>query len=155
MCRAATSLVHSMRFPMPNFPCDFEIPDDWIAESGIGSFSPDAPAYQSTNDATLISLAEIVPLPRVQTVPKDWRGFERKRLVDVLRGIVAGNAIDPVPMVTLPESDHLVRLSYRYCIRDGFHRYYASIAAGFTCLPATVATLEELLEQSKNLGLRR
>ena len=143
-----------MRYAMPNFPCEFEIPDDWITESGLTSFNPSASAYRSSADAELVPLSEIAPLPRVQTCWKDWRGFDRKQLVDVLKGIVAGDEIKPVPMIQLPDSDHLVRLSYRYCVRDGFHRYYASIAAGFTCLPASIVTLEELFEQSRNLGLR-
>jgi hypothetical protein len=28
----------SMRYPMPHFPCEFEIPDDWIAEAGAQAF---------------------------------------------------------------------------------------------------------------------
>ena len=86
--------------------------------------------------------------------PNDWRGFDHGRLIDVLKGFVAGDVIEPVPVIQLPDSDHLVRLPYRYCIRNGFHRYYASIVAGFTSLPASIVKLEELFEQSRNLGLR-
>jgi hypothetical protein len=116
------------------------------------NFSPRATAYRSSADARLIPLPEIVPLPRFKPFPKDWRGFERKRFVDLLRGFVADDSISPVPVIQLPDSGHLVRLSYRYCIRDGFHRYYGSILAGFSHLPATVDTLDELLEQSQKLG---
>src|SRR5580700_4760124 len=91
-----------MRYSMPNFPCEFEIPDEWIAESGIDSFTPNATAYRSIADAKLVSLSEIVPVPRVQACPKDWHGFERARLLDVLKGIVAGDVIEPVPLIQLP-----------------------------------------------------
>jgi hypothetical protein len=129
-----------MRYLMPNLPCEFEIPDDWIAESDIGDFSPRAIAYRSSADARLIPLTEVAPLPRFKSVPNDWQGFERKRFVDLLKGFVTDDSIPPVPVVQLPDSSHLVRLSYRYCIRNGFHRYYGSILAGFSHLPATVDT---------------
>jgi len=38
-----------MRFPMPNFPCDFELPDDWVAEAGMVGFVATAAAYHSTS----------------------------------------------------------------------------------------------------------
>ena len=142
-----------MRYLMPNFPCEFEIPDDWIAESGIGNFSPRATAYRSSADVRLIPLMEVAPLLRSKSVPKDWRGLEQKRFVVLLKGFVADDFIPPVPVVQLPDSNHLMRLPCRYCIRDGFHRYYASILADFSHLPATVDTLDELLDQSVQLGL--
>ena len=117
-----------MRYLMPNFPCEFEIPDDWIAESGVGSR---ATAYRSSADVRLIPLMEVAPLLRFKSVPRDWRGLKQKRFVVLLKGFVADDFIPPVPVVQLPDSNHLVRLSYRYCIRDGFHRYYASILAGY------------------------
>jgi hypothetical protein len=134
-----------MRYLMPNFPCEFEIPDDRLAESGIGNFSPRTTAYRSSADVRPITLVKVAPLLRFKSVPKDWRGLEQNRFVDLLKGFVADDFIPPVPVVQLPDSNHLVRLSYRYCIGDGFHRYYASILAGFSHLPATVDTLDELL----------
>ena len=96
-----------MRYLMPNFPCGFEIPDDWIAESGIGNFSPRATAYRSSADVRLIPLMEVAPLLRSKSVPKDWRGLEQKRFVDLLKGFVADDFIPPVPVVQLPDSNHL------------------------------------------------
>jgi hypothetical protein len=143
-----------MRYLMPNFPCEFEIPDDWIAEAGIGNFGPRAAAYRSSDDARLIPLTtQVAPTPRFESFAKDWRGFERRRFVDLLKGFVADSLIPPVPVIQLPDPSHLVRLPYRYCIRDGFHRYYGSILAGFSHLPTTVDTLDELLDQSLQAGL--
>ena len=59
-----------MRYSMPNYPCEFELPDEWISESGITSFNPNALAYRSNDDAQLVSLSEIVPVPRVQAMPE-------------------------------------------------------------------------------------
>jgi hypothetical protein len=70
-----------------------------------------------------------------------------------LRGIVDSSNIEAVPLIQLPPGDRLVIVQYRYRVRDGFHRFYASILAGFEFLPATIITLAELSEISKNLGL--
>ncbi len=139
---------------MPNYPCDFEIPDDWLIGAEFLDFKPIGAAYRSKADVVLIPLREITPPRRALTSTNDWHGFDRTRLIDVLNGIVAGDEIPPVPVIQLPESDRLVQLPYRYCIRNGFHRFYASIAAGFECLPATVESLEHVFETSKSLGWR-
>src|SRR5258708_5798374 len=140
-----------MRFLMPNYPCEFELPDEWIAEAGMIGFVPKAAAYRSTADAVAVPLREIEPPYRVHAYPMDWRGFDRARFIDVLQGIVAVTEIEAVPLMELPAGDRLVLAPYRYRVRDGVHRFYGSIAAGFECLPATVVTVAKLHEISKNL----
>ena len=128
-----------MRFAMPNHPCDFEIPDDWVTEAGLVSFTPTARAYHSTVVAVLVPLVDIEPPFRTATVLKDWRGFDRSRIVGVLKGIAADSEIPPVPLRELPEpAEWYDHRPYRYRVRDGYHRFYASIIAGFECLPGTV-----------------
>jgi hypothetical protein len=144
----------SVRYPMPNYPCEFELPDDWLVEAGFDRFNtPTARCYCSTDDAVPIPLRNIEPPYRLQTFPKDWRGFDRARLIDVLKGIVTGAEIKPVPLIELPSGDFLAPAPYRYRVRDGVHRFYASIAVGFECLPATIVTLAELSALSKKLGV--
>jgi hypothetical protein len=89
---------------------------------------------------------------RVHAYPMDWRGFDRARFINVLRGIAAGSEIEAVPLMELPAGDRLVLAPYRYRVRDGLHRFYGSIAAGFESLPATIVTAAELQKLSKNLG---
>jgi hypothetical protein len=129
-----------MRFPMPNYPCEFEIPNEWWAEAGMVGFSPSnsASADRSSTAAMLVPLQTILPPPRFPTAPKDWHGFERARLVSLLKGIATGVEIEPVPLLKLPQDD-VWRMPYRYRMRDGFHRFYVSIAAGFECLPAVIS----------------
>ncbi|MET4323711.1 hypothetical protein ABIC02_007501 [Bradyrhizobium sp. RT5a] len=49
-----------MRFEMPMFPCEFELPDDWLAEAdwlddfGHRTFQPAGEAYRSTSEAMLV-----------------------------------------------------------------------------------------------------
>jgi len=91
-----------MRFPMPYFPCEFEIPDEWLSEAGIVGFVPAEAAYRSSENGMLFPLTQVEPPPRFVSHPKDWRGFDRRRFVAVLRGFVAGGVIAPVPVVRMP-----------------------------------------------------
>jgi hypothetical protein len=127
-----------MRYPMPNYPCDFEIPEAWLAEAGMDGFTKSASAYRSSAAAVLVPLQTIVPPPRFPAAPKDWHGFDRARFVSVLEGITTGAEIEPVPLLELPPHD-IWPPPYRYRVRDGFHRFYASIAAGFEFLPAVLS----------------
>lgn len=125
-----------MRFPMPNFPCELELPDAWLAEAGLLiGFSPSTPAYRSEPDARLVPLREIEPPHRDPEYQKDWHGFDRERLIKVLRGFVDGEVIPPVPLLELQPHPDSIHLPYRYRVLDGFHRFYGSVAAGFQHLP--------------------
>jgi hypothetical protein len=126
-----------MRYAMPNFPGEFEIPDDWLTEAGTVGFVPSARTYCSFSDAILVPLTDIEPPYRVVRVAKDWRGFDRARFISVLKGIVTAAEIEPVPLLELPVYEFGPN-TYRYRVRNGFHRFYALIVAGFECLAAVV-----------------
>jgi hypothetical protein len=126
-----------MRYAMPNFPSEFEIPDDWLTEAGLIGFVPTTTAYHSSSDAVLVPLIVIEPPHRILAVTKDWRGFDRSRFISVLKGIVAAAEIEPVPLLELPVFEFAPN-TYRFRVRNGFHRFYASIVAGFECLSATI-----------------
>ena len=98
-------------------------------------FTPAVRAYHSTEAAILVPLAEVEPPYRTPTCEKDWRGFERVRFVSVLKGIITGAEIEPIPVRELPEEDFPYVRPYRFRVRDGYHRFYASIVAGFAALP--------------------
>ena len=126
-----------MRFPMPHFPCELEIPDDWLAEAGVTGFTPTTRAYRSSLDAILVPLTDVEAPYRVFSVTKDWHGFDRSRFVSVLKGIVTAAEIEPVPLLELPVYEFGPN-TYRYRVRNGFHRFYASIVARFECLAAVI-----------------
>lgn len=127
-----------MRFPMPIFPCEFVLPNDWLVEAGwlnhAGDmiFQPTDAAYCSTPDARLISLRLIEPLGRDRGHGKDFHGFDRGRMMKILKGFVAGDIIEASDAIELPNDRDFCRGQYRYRISDGVHRYFASIAAGYT-----------------------
>jgi len=123
-----------MRFSFPCLPAEFEIPDEWLAEAGMTGFRPSAPAYRSTDaGARAIPLRDIEPPFRYPESPLDFRGFDRARMVRILSGFVDGDDIEPVPLMVLPQPEYL-RAPFCYRVRNGFHRFYASVAAGFECL---------------------
>lgn len=101
------------------------------------NFLRERPAYLSSANAVTIPLADIEPPARLRGYAKDWRGFDRARLIRVLRGFKEGAIIDAVPLRTFPEYD-IQSPPFRYHVLDGYHRFYASVAAGFEQLPSHV-----------------
>jgi hypothetical protein len=86
----------------------------------------------------LVPLTEIEPIVRSATHPMDFRGFDRVRLVRVLKGFVAGDDIAPAEAMELPIFEICVGAAYHYRVCNGYHRFHASIAAGFNMLPIDV-----------------
>jgi hypothetical protein len=68
---------------------------------------------------------------------KDWHGFDRPRFISLLKGIVTAAEIEPVPLLGLPVYD-FGPTTYRFRVRNGFHRFYALIVTNFECLAAVV-----------------
>jgi hypothetical protein len=72
----------------------------------------------------------IEPLGRYYGYDKDFRGFDRQRMVN---SFVAGDTIEAPEAIELPDRDFCLGL-FRYRICDGVHRYFASIAAGYSMI---------------------
>jgi hypothetical protein len=130
-----------MRFPMPLFPCAFELLNNWLVEAGWINddghmiFQPTGAAYPSTPNARLISLKLVEPLGRDCGYGKNFHGFDRGRMLKIPKEFVAGDIIEAPNAIELPDDRDFCRGQYRYRICDGVHRYFASIAAGYTLIP--------------------
>jgi hypothetical protein len=124
-----------MRFAFPHFPAEFEIPDEWWAEAGMPDFSRSRSAYRSPAPDT-IALDDIEPPFRRSNTPRDWRGFRRAELVSILKGFVADDQIPPIELLELPPLQDLSGDPFKFRVVNGYHRFYASIAAGFEFVPA-------------------
>jgi hypothetical protein len=89
--------------------------------------------YIATSDpqypTTVVPLSAVAAPVRNKNVA--W--FKEQRMVDVLRGFRVGDKLPPIEVDEPP-----TKTGFGYRVRDGFHRYYASAAAGFTELPVSV-----------------
>ena len=132
-----------MQFPFPCHPASFELLDAWLAEAGAVGFTATAQAFATTDRATdVVPLTNIEPPFRLRGYPKDFEGFDRARMVRILAGIVAGDAICPPKAIRLPRYEFMPS-PFGFRIWDGLHRFYASIAMGFTHLPIHDATIAD------------
>jgi hypothetical protein len=118
----------------------FDVPHEWWIESGIANFRPPSQAYrvkaQPDRDVYTVRIDDVAPVER-----RLREGVFRKhpmkplsakdRVLEILRGFAANDEIPPVQVVRLSASER-----YRYKLTDGAHRFYLSIAAGFTHVPA-------------------
>jgi hypothetical protein len=104
----------------------------------MAGFAVSQPAYRSALGARLVPLREIEPPHLDLAKPRDWCGFDRARMLRVLSGLREGAEMRPVPLLELDRDAVPSSRSYAYRPLDGYHRFYASIAAGFQFLPASV-----------------
>jgi hypothetical protein len=123
-----------MRFAFPRFPAEFEIPDAWWIEAGMPGFNRQGWAYRSST-IEVVALDDIEPPFRTKRL--DQNGFDRARMVSILKGFVADAEIPPVDLLTLPPLADISGQPFKYRVLAGVHRFYTSIAAGFADLPVT------------------
>ncbi len=126
-----------MRFNYPRHPAEFEEPDEWLAEAEISSVRRSTTAWRSSPDASLVPLRDIEPPTRLPEHPKDWKGFDRVRLVSILRAIVSNTVLAPVPLLRRAQPEWYPA-PFRYRTTDGYHRFHACIVAGFELLPSEI-----------------
>src|SRR5208283_290211 len=109
-----------------DLPVRFEIPDAWLRAARVESFKPTARAFAASPDpefpTQLLRLADVAPPWRAPGVP--W--FDEPRMVRILRGFRDGDLLPPIRVDEPP-----VATLFRFHVREGFHRYYASAAVGF------------------------
>ena len=121
-------------FDLPRGGGRFKLLADWWVEAGMDDFRRETEAYLVTvyPQVQLIALADIAPTPLDRRALTDG-GFDYDRMMKILRGIAGKQVIPPVEVMDHQQGD------YRYKVYDGNHRYYASIAAGFPCLPTIIS----------------
>jgi hypothetical protein len=118
----------------------FKVCDAWWAEAGMQGFVPGSRSYRA--DPLAFPSVYEVRIDEVEPVPRqlshgvfnndDETGLGAKDcVVKILRGFQADAAIPPVEILRLPSD---ARHAYR--LKHGAHRFYLSIAAGFTHVPA-------------------
>jgi hypothetical protein len=125
----------------------FEFPDEWWTDAGATDFTPSGQSYTSTTETkpseVLLPLLEIAPVLRNPTVTRDSNGFRRQGgvdgglggMIDVLRAIVNGIPLPPLDVRRVSKTSSE---AFGYVIADGFHRFYASYAIGYTHIPCLI-----------------
>ena len=130
---------------------EIEIDCAWWAEAGMENFAPLTRAYVA--DPTKADGRRIfeIPIEDVRAVSRNpgvgiftdnVKDSARERVVRILRWFVSGKEIEPVKVVCEPPGS-----PYRYKLVDGAHRFYCSVAAGFSHVPAVtgfdITTLDQ------------
>jgi len=111
----------------------------WWKKAGMEGFAPASSAYTANKSVLragvkvcLIAIKDVEPLrrdPIFRDSTEDGSSAE-ERVIRILKGFVAGDAIPPVELLKTfggPQP---------YSLKDGAHRFYCSLAAGFTHIPA-------------------
>jgi hypothetical protein len=75
-------------------------------------------------------------------MPKSAFGFDRERLIKIVKEIQQGEPLPPVKIrgIMYKNESHPSFLNYssqyKFKVVDGYHRFYCSVAFGFTQIPA-------------------
>ena len=119
---------------------EIELDDEWWTEAGMEGFVPQSKAYRVGLDAARagavfqIRADEVRPVkrnPGVGIFNDNEEASAKSRVVSIFRGFVADAAIPPVEVI--PESSGS---AFNYKLVAGVHRFYCSLAAGFSHVPA-------------------
>ena len=119
----------AMRFYHVDFP--FCVPDSWWLKAKMAEFEPRTLHYRTDDPSALsVSVGEVEPVRRQLSygVFADEEG-----VLKILCGFVENSAIPPVDIKRQPRDS-----VYPYALWNGAHRFYCSVAAGFSHVPAVV-----------------
>jgi hypothetical protein len=117
-----------------------ELDDAWWAEAEMNNFIPTEKTYRVDIEAAKgkkvfdIRIDEVSPVrrnPGVGIFNDNREASARDGVVSLLRGFRTGSAIPPVEIAPEPAGG-----DFRYKLVAGAHRFYCSLAAGFSHVPA-------------------
>ena len=121
-----------MQFSAPS-GIQFEIPDEWWTCADMDKFTRKTNFYIYPSDwvgVQIALLSEIVPPTRTGDVPL----LKKYRLVPILCAFQSPDESALPPIEVQSCESH----PFRFKVHNGCHRYYASIAAGFSHIPVVV-----------------
>ena len=132
-----------MRFYHVDFP--FCVPDSWWLKAKMAEFEPRTPHYRADDPRALsVSVGEVEACRRQL---RYGVFYDEEGVLKILSGFVDNSAIPPVNIKRQPPGS-----VYPYYLWDGAHRFYCSVAAGFSHVPAVVTgDLEGAQERLRSL----
>ncbi len=123
-----------MLFQLPTQNRSFEIPDDWWHFAEMERFAVSPGGYYpyancADEDIVIVSLDEVEPPLRNLGITL----LKKAKLMPVLFAFNSPEcALPPIEVHTNAPGP------YKFTVHNGFHRFYGSVAAGYTHLPVVV-----------------
>ena len=124
---------------------EFCLPDRWWVEAEMTGFDPQAAAYRvyADTDSENVRIDDVEPIRRnlshgVFNDDTETGVSAKQRVLHILRGFLTNSAIPPVRVRRQPAGS-----KYAYELRHGVHRFYCSVRAGFTEIPAEIDSSSE------------
>lgn len=129
-----------MKFITPGTEIEFEIPDEWWMFAEMDKFKLNGgrfyPYPSSATNVEAVDTSEIEPPTRNKNIPP----FKKFKLVPVLMAFTSPEcSLPPVEVVPNNSSN-----TYRFKVKNGYHRFYASIAVGYPMLPIIITEPYEI-----------
>jgi len=117
------------------------LPSEWWQAAGMDGFKPISAAYGlPEGDVFLAPLSSIMPMTDTQMIGRSrltFNGLDRDRMVSALSAIATGATLPPIKL--FPHRHQ----GFEFLLADGMHRFYASMAVGFTHIPAIEGWVHE------------
>ena len=125
-----TKTVPTMQFRVPRHDLVVDVPEEWwkATTSSIGISM--GPHYCAAGDSIVVPIQDVEP--PLRDGGKIWFR-NRDSVVQILDGMRSGEELPPIQVWSREKTN-----SSRYIVRDGLHRFYLSIAVGFTAIPVVI-----------------
>lgn len=111
---------------------EFEVPDAWLIAAGALGFVAQRSSFAALSElewpTVLVPVEEVQPPRRNAGVT----GFHQQRAISVLKAMVANEPLPAIEVHRMPFAHNCLS------VRDGYHRYFLSLALGFNMLPVSV-----------------
>ena len=128
-----------MKKSIPGTDLEFEIPQDWWLFCDMNIRNVDDYKYYQHNgslkETKIADITHIEPPTRGNGIPQ----LEKYKLVPILLAFTSPECALPPVKVSVYNSG-----PYKYKLTNGYHRYYASLAVGYTMLPIVVTRMDAL-----------
>ena len=101
----------------------------------MSDFVPQASSYtvESRGPFQVVPISAVAPIRRAAGLAGfSSDGFDEHRMRSIFRAFLHDAPLPPVEVYECSSG------SFRYQLHDGFHRFYGSVAAGFSDLPIVV-----------------
>jgi hypothetical protein len=127
--------IEYLEYVVPGTEMRFEVPYEWWKCAGMIGLNVGAEHYHT--DLSVCS--EIVFIEDVEP-PKRYNGFwfrNRDSVIEVLCKMRSGEILEPIEVYSKSKTN-----TNKFTVKDGFHRFYLSVAVGYKKIPVKVNDFE-------------